>query len=82
MLDVLRYVVIPFLSAIVGAGLVHLGTKRRDLENDHRRQRLDYQLDAYRALAGAMGRDLHKRARGEAFEDALDQVFLLVACRR
>ena len=76
-LDVLRYLVIPFLSAIVGAVLIHVATKRRDLENDRRRQRVEYLLSAYRALAGAVNRDIHGRERGEALEDALDLVVLL-----
>lgn len=74
--DVARFVIAPLAAAIVGGLLVHFGARRRDLENDRRRQRVDYLVTAYRTLTRAAQRDL-RGERGEAFEDALSDVVML-----
>ncbi|MBV9161715.1 MAG: hypothetical protein JO309_11050 [Pseudonocardiales bacterium] len=76
MIDVLRVVGAPLLAAIVGGLVVHIAARRRDVENERRRQRVDYLVGAYRTLARAANRTLSGE-RAETFEDALSDVILL-----
>jgi hypothetical protein len=75
-IDVLRVVGAPLLAAIVGGLVVHIAARRRDVENERRRQRVDYLVGAYRTLARAANRTLSGE-RAETFEDALSDVILL-----
>lgn len=63
-------------GAVLGGLIVHFGARSRDRENDRRRQRVDYLVNAYRTLARSAHREL-RGERGEAFEDALSDVVLL-----
>ena len=74
--SVLATVLPALFAAIVGGGVVHLLTRRRDAENERRKQRLEYLLGAYRTLAQAAHRDLQGE-RGEQFEGALDDILML-----
>ena len=74
-LELLRTFGAPLLSAILGGLLVHFAARLRDRDNDRRRQRIDYLVDAYRALA----RSAHKpltRKQEEEFENAVDDIIL------
>lgn len=73
---VLTAIVPALLAAVVGGAVVHLLTRRRDAENERRKQRLEYLLSAYRALAHSAHRDLQGE-RGERFEGALDDILML-----
>lgn len=75
-IDVLRIVGAPLLAAIVGGLVVHIAARRRDVENERRRQRVDYLVGAYRTLTRAAHRALSAE-RAETFEDALSDVILL-----
>lgn len=75
-LQVAYPVLTPLLSAIGGGFLVHRLTQRRDVENDRRRQRINYLISAYRVIARSAHRDL-RGDRAEAFEDALADIVLL-----
>jgi hypothetical protein len=75
-IDVLRTVGAPLLAAIVGGLIVHVAARRRDVENERRRQRVDYLVGAYRTLTRAAHRALLGE-RAETFEDALSDVILL-----
>jgi hypothetical protein len=66
-IDVLRAVGAPLLAAIVGGLVVHLAARRHDVENERRRQRVDYLVGAYRTLTRAADRTLSGE-RAEAFE--------------
>lgn len=74
--SVLTTLLPALFAAIVGGGVVHLLTRRRDAENERRKQRLEYLLGAYRTLAHAAHRDL-RGERGERFEGALDDILML-----
>lgn len=74
-LDVLRYAIAPLLAAVVGGLIVHRAARRRDIDNDRRRQRVDYLVTAYRTMARSAQRNL-RGDRGEAFEDALADVVM------
>lgn len=73
--EVLR-VVGALLAAIVGGLVVHIAARRRNVEKERRRQRVDYLVGAYRALTRAAHRELSGE-RAETFEDALSDVILL-----
>lgn len=75
-IDVLRFVGGPLLAAIIGGLVVHFAARRRDVENERRRQRVDYLVGAYRTLTRAAHRELSGE-RAETFEDALSDVILL-----
>lgn len=47
-IGVLQTVGAPLLAAIVGGLVVHIAARRRDVENERRRQRVDYLVGAYR----------------------------------
>jgi hypothetical protein len=74
-IGVLRVVGAPLLAAIVGGLVVHIAARRRDVENERRRQRVDYLVGAYRTLTRAAHRALSGE-RAEIFEDALSDVIL------
>lgn len=74
-IELLRTFGAPLLSAVVGGLLVHFGARRRDKANDRRRQRIDYLVEAYRALARSSHRQLSGKQR-EEFENAVDDVLL------
>lgn len=63
-------------GVIIGGVIVHVGARRRDVENEQRRQRVDYLVGAYRTLTRAAHRELSGE-RAETFEDALSDVILL-----
>lgn len=73
---VLQTVGAPLLAAIVGGLVVHIAARRRDVENERRRQRVDYLVGAYRTLARAAHRPLLGE-HAETFEDALSDIILL-----
>ena len=75
-IEAARTILAPLLAAIIGGLVVHLGTRRRDVENERRRQRIDYLVGAYRTLVRAAHRDL-RGDRGVAFEDAISDVVML-----
>ena len=76
LLDVLRYVGGPLLGAVIGGLIVHFGSRHRDVENDRRKQRIDYLVDTYRVLASSANRAFDSQ-RAQAFEDALSDILLL-----
>lgn len=76
-MDVALTTVLPtLLAAVVGGGVVHLLTRRRDAENERRKLRLEYLFGAYRSLAQTAHRDTRGEV-GERFERALDDIVLL-----
>lgn len=72
--------VVPLAAALVGTvvgGFVgHLTARRRDSLNSRRDNRVEYLLNAYRALESSAGRNLSVEAGG-LFERALGDVLLL-----
>lgn len=75
-IELLRTVGAPLLAAVVAGLIVHFGARRRDKDNDRRRQRIDYLVEAYRALARSSQRELSGK-QGEEFENAVDDILLL-----
>lgn len=75
-IELFRIIGAPLLAAVVGGLLVHFGARRRDRENHRRHQRIDYLVEAYRALARSSQRDLSGK-HGEEFENAVDDILLL-----
>src|SRR5260370_10638243 len=56
------------LVTVIGWWVVNFFSKRRDIENDRRKLRTEYLLEAYRRLEGAS----HREGRQKEFEDGLE----------
>jgi hypothetical protein len=66
------------VAAAVAAVLAHRFTSRRDLANRRRELRTEYLLNAYRAVADAIGRNLQQSPEdARAFERGLTDIQLL-----
>ena len=74
--DLIRAIGAPLLSAILGGLIVHFAARRRDIENDRRKQRIEYLVSAYQVLVQSAHREFNDE-RAEAFENAISDVFLL-----
>src|SRR5260370_33741762 len=56
------------LVTVIGWWVVNFFSKRRDIENDRRKLRTEYLLEAYRRLESAS----HREGRQKEFEDQLE----------
>ena len=74
--DFIRAIGGSLLSALLGGLIVHLAARRRDVENDRRKQRIDYLIGAYQVLVRSAHRSLEGE-RAESFENAISDVILL-----
>jgi len=72
---------IPLASAVVGGLVVavfnHFFTKRRESDNEKRKVRVGYLLDAYRRLEAAANREISNDELKTAFESAVADIQLL-----
>jgi len=74
-------VVVPLLSAVVGASVgglvVHRSTAARDARNAQRSLRIEHLVSAYRRLVGASHRPAYDAELNSGLENALSDVVLL-----